>query len=111
VTSRTVRSSRCPPSRSDTYSARSDTYSARSDTYSARSGLVFGTSGEAAAPEALQQIIVTDIPLHPGRSGPYGRRMTICMVLVHRVRQQRPVRWTIAAAAVAPEVMGLAPTL
>jgi hypothetical protein len=37
--------------------------------------------------------------------------MTICMVLVHRVRQQRPVRWTIAAAAVAPEVMGLAPTL
>jgi hypothetical protein len=37
--------------------------------------------------------------------------MTICMVLVHRVRQQRPVRGTIAAAAVAPEVMGLAPTL
>jgi hypothetical protein len=72
---------------------------------------LFGTSGEAAAPEALHRIIVTDIPLHPGRSGPYGRRMTICMVLVHRVWQQRPVRGTIAAAAVAPEVMGLAPTL
>jgi hypothetical protein len=37
--------------------------------------------------------------------------MTIFMVLVHRVRQQPPVRGTIAAAAVAPDVMGLAPTL
>jgi len=59
----------------------------------------------------LQRIIVTDISLHPSRSGPYGRRMTIFMVLVHRVRQQPPVRGTIAAAAVAPDVMGLAPTL
>jgi hypothetical protein len=33
------------------------------------------------------------------------------MVMVHRARQQPPVSGTIAAAVVAPEVMGLAPTL
>jgi hypothetical protein len=59
----------------------------------------------------MQRIIVTDIRLHPARNGPYGRRMTTCMVMVHRVRQEPAVRGTIVAAAVAPEVMGLAPTL
>jgi hypothetical protein len=92
------------PHETRSYSARSDTYSARSDTC-----LALRVKQRRLGP--CKQIIVTDIPLHPGRSGPYGRRMTIFMVLVHRVRQQRPVRWTIAAAAVAPEVMGLAPTL
>jgi hypothetical protein len=61
--------------------------------------------------ETRYRLVVSDIPLRHSWRRPYGQRVTICMVMVHRVRQQPPLRETIAAGTGGAEVMGLAPAL